>query len=310
LPSDERDAGARAFADLASAASSLALGTSDPGYPAGACHAVIGVRRSPALRPARLALAEPTLSIVGCDPRAVPSLRAERRSGTSLTVHADERGNGAELWLAGLWLEGRLDLELARGAVDVRWCTIGQPGATAIRWHGAPLDEAFAACADERTELELRLYGCVLSAIEVPSGVRVVASGCTFDAGSRAAVAIGARGAELRLVHCTIHGAVEAGELRASSSVFAGAVRVDRRDQGWLRHCLLPARGRAPRAYRSLDCVAQFASTSPTSPSYLMLSENNGATALANGEHGRLPGAHVERGRRLERVAHTASVPG
>jgi hypothetical protein len=308
LASDERGEGAAVFADLDSAASALTHPMSVSSAVVSAGHALIGVLRSPALPPAHLVLAASSLSIVGSDSRAAPSIGAERASGASLTLRGE--GDSAELWLAGLWLEGRLDLQLARGQVDLRWCTIGQPGATSIRWRDAGFHAAAAPVTDEGAELELRLYGCVVSAIEVPPRVRVVAAGCTFDAGARAAGAIGARGADLHLVHCTIHGAVEAGELRASSSVFAGAVRVERREQGWLRHCLLPARGRAPRAYRSLDCVVQFGSTSPTSPSYLRLSDSNGAAALANGEHGCLPGAHDDCSRRLQRASCVASIPG
>jgi hypothetical protein len=309
LPLDDREDSPLVLADLEAAARSVARSATGPGFVRSRPHGVIGVLRASTLPSAQLGLGARGLSILAAGAGPTPTIGAERPSGASLSVHAGAGSSSdVELWLAELRLEGRLDLALAHGQVDLRWCNIGQPGTIALRLAGAEREGPLARRSLPPEPLELRLYGCVVAALEVPPWVRVLAAGCTFDAGSRAAVAIGARGADVRLRHCTIHGALEAGELFASSCVFGGAVRVDRRDRGWLRHCLLPSRGRAPRAYRSLDSVVQFASTSPTSPAYLLLAKNNGVAALANGEHGRMPGAHDARGSRREAEATVDSV--
>lgn len=265
-------------------------------------HPVIGVLRSAALPPARITGVADGLSIVATDFGATPLVRADA-SGASLAVHPDRGGSRAtDVWLAGLWLEGRLDLAMACGEVDLRWCTLGQPGHPGVWLPGADHESPLTRRTLPAAELELRLYGCTVAALEVPPWVRVVAAGCTFDAGSRAAIAVRASGADVRLRHCTVHGELEAGELRASSCVFAGAVRVDRPDLGWVRHSLLATGGRPPRAYRSVVAAAAFASSSPTDPGYLALAANSSDAAFAAGELGRPPGAHDDRGRRLREL--------
>src|SRR5690606_11049706 len=143
---------------------------------------------------------------------------------------------------------------------------------------------------------------CVVAGLEVPPWVRVVAAGCTFDAGSRTELALRAAGARVHLRHCTVHGQTLAGELYASSCVFAGSVRVDRRDQGWIRHSLIGEGGAPPRAYRSHVVSVALSSIAPESPLYLALADNNGATLLQAGEFGRRPGAFGDWNQRLNEL--------
>lgn len=264
----------------------------------------IGVLRSSTLPPARLERGlERGLSLVATDFGATPLLRASRPGGASLLLHPDRGGSRATaLWLAGLWLEGSLEAALAVGELDLRWCTLGQPGQVGVRVPGAQHESPLTRRTLPAPELELRLYGCQVAALVVPPWVRVIAAGCTFDAGSREQPAIAASGADVRLRHCSVHGALTAGELRASSCALAGSVHVDRPDRGWVRHSLLPEGGRPPRSYRSLLGPVAFASSIPTHPNYLVLADTNGAAALGAGELGRSPGAHEDRGRRLREL--------
>jgi len=142
----------------------------------------------------------------------------------------------------------------------------------------------------------VRLYGCQVGVVELPPWARLVAAGCTFDAGARDAVAIRAAGAAVRLRQSTVHGAVQAGKLEASSCAFAGEITVDRDDLGFVRHSLVARGGRPPRPYLSLVHTVSFVSLDPTSPGYLVLADNNGPGALAIGEGAATPGAYGERG--------------
>jgi hypothetical protein len=145
-------------------------------------------------------------------------------------------------------------------------------------------------------EIELRLYGCVVGKIELPPWARLIASGCIFDAASVNDAAIIAPASRVELRHCTIRGTTQAGELRASSCVFSGAVQTGRADLGFIRHSVLRyANGNMPRLYRCIDHTPSFLSLRPTEPNYLVLADNNGPAVLATGEEGRLPGAHEDR---------------
>ncbi|WP_437942630.1 phage tail protein [Sorangium sp. So ce341] len=243
--------------------------------------------------------------MLATDPEApeLPSLRviggADTRRDTSV-------------FLAGLWLAGRLDLEMARGRVDIRYATLGTPGDVALRVAGASHQDVLLRRSLHETELVVRLVGCVVGAVEVPPWVRLLAVGCTFDAGSPEQPAISAAGAVVHLRHVTVRGAISAGALHASSSVLAGPVSVDRTDLGFIRCSLLRRRAahladeRLPRRYHSIERPVHaaaahgvsFASVEPGDPTYLVLADNNGPAALAIGEMGRVPGAHTERGDR------------
>ena len=266
---------------------------------------VVGVLRSARLAPARLiAGADGGLSIVAADFGAVPMVESDPAEGVSLAIHPDLGGDaGTDVWLAGLWLAGRLDLGMVRGEVDLRWCTLGNPGAVAVRVAGAGFRGIAGGRVPPEPSLEVRLYGCMAGAIQVPPWVRLVAAGCTFDGSSRSAPAIQAGGADVRLRHCTVHGTVEAGELRASSCAFAGTVQADRADRGWLRHSILPFQGRLPLRYRCIDSRVGLLSVRPGSPYYMVLAGNNGEAALRAGEQGRFPGAHGDRQARLRELA-------
>jgi hypothetical protein len=288
-----------AIAVLDDLAAAVRLGAEQP-----LAHPVIGLPGSVQVAPARLSAGtDGGLSIVATDAGSTPLVQADPAEGFSLAVHPNLGGDRTtELWLAGLWLAGRLDLAMARGSVDLRWCTVGTADGVALRVPGGGHQSALTRRTLPQAELEIRLYGCVLGAVEVPPWVRIIAAGCTFDAGSRQAPAIQAAGARLHLRHCTVHGIVQAGELRASSCAFAGAVRTDRPDLGWIRYSLLPEGGRPPRQYRSLIGQVALASIQPTHPGYLVLADNNTDAALVAGELGRLPGAHADRRSRLREL--------
>jgi hypothetical protein len=289
----DRNSAAEIYADLESA---VRAADREP---------VVGVLRSARLAPARIvAGAEGGLSVVAADFGAVPLVEADPGEGFSLAIHPDLGGDsGTDVWLAGLWLAGRLDLGMVRGEADLRWCTLGNPGEVAVRVAGAGFRGLAGSGAPPETTLEVRLYGCTVGRVQVPPWVRLVAAGCTFDGGSRAGPAIQAGGADVRLRHCTVHGTVEAGELRASSCAFAGAVSVDRQDRGWLRHSILPFKGRLPLRYRCIESRVGLLSVRPGSPEYLVLAGNNGEAALRAGEQGRFPGAHGDRQARLRELA-------
>ncbi len=266
---------------------------------------VVGVLRSARLAPARIVSgAEGGLSIIAADFGAMPLVEADPGEGFSLAIYPDLGGDtGTDVWLAGLWLAGRLDLGMVRGEVDLRWCTLGNPGEVAVRVAGAGFRGIAGGGAPPETTLEIRLYGCSIGAVQVPPWVRLVAAGCSFDGGSRAGPAIQAGGSEVRLRHCTVHGTVEAGEMRASSCAFAGGVSVDRQDRGWLRHSILPFEGRLPLRYQCIESRVGLLSVRPGSPEYLVLGGNNGEAALRAGEQGRFPGCHGDRQARLRELA-------
>ncbi len=279
------------------------VATPEEGVAPGPVPAVLGILGSPRLGPVRLASeVDAGLSLFAADPGSVPFVEADAR-GRALALLPGFGGRAdTEFWLAGLWLGGSLELALARGQADVRWCHLGQPGETGLWVPGAGHQEARARRSLPPVEVELRLYGCMVGTVELPPWVRLVAAGCTFDAGSRDAVALQAAGARVRLRHCTVLGATEAGVLEASSCAFAGEVRTDRKDLGWLRHSLLARGGRPPSLYQSLVHTVSFVSVRQTDPGYLVLAENNGPVALHTAERGGVPGAHGERSEHLREL--------
>ncbi|HTV20383.1 MAG TPA: hypothetical protein VMG12_16985, partial [Polyangiaceae bacterium] len=254
------------------------------------------------------------LSIVAADAGSTPIISAPDDADLpSLALYSPAvLGNDADgleddpataVWLAGLWVAGRTDCNIARGRVDARFCTLGTPGSVALRVAGAGHQGLLGRRSLHPIELELRLYGCQLGAIELPPWVRLIAAGCTFDAGADDVPAIDAAGARVQLRHCTVRGQTLAGELRASSGVFAGAVRVDRPDLGWLRYSLLRPAPEQPRRHHCLEHTPSFGSVRALDPTYLVLADNNGALALAAGEAGRIPGAYADRSARERELA-------
>jgi hypothetical protein len=245
------------------------------------------------------------LSLVAADPGTTPILDQDVERELSLLLQTS--AEAPAFWLAGLWLLGRLEIAAGSGALDARYCQIGSPGRISVRVPGAGHQDVAARRSLPSAELEVRLYGCQVGVVELPPWARLVAAGCTFDAGARDAVAIRAAGATVRLRHSTVHGVVEAGRLEASSCAFAGEVRVDRDDLGFIRHSLVARGGRTPRPYLSLVHTVSFVSLAPSSPGYLVLAENNGPGPLAVGEGVAVPGAYGERGdheRELTSRAH------
>ncbi|MFO0762629.1 MAG: kelch repeat-containing protein [Byssovorax sp.] len=283
-----------------------ALAAALPGAPG-----LVGILGSPKLDPCVLAgAAAGSLSLFAVDPAHAPLFLGDPLvpDEPSLSVCPGFGGNAdTELWLAGLWVAGRLDLLLTRGQADLRFCTLGRAGAVGLRLSGGGHEWLAGRRSLHEIELEIRLYGCVVGAVELPPWARLTAAGCTFD-GGQGGRAIRAAGAHVRLRHCTVRGAVEAGELYASSCAFGGAVQVARTDKGWVRHSLVQAGAWLPRLYHSLDHRVCFASVEPTDPTYLVLSSSNGPSALAAGEHGRAPGAHGERSDRLRELMTRAEL--
>jgi hypothetical protein len=255
--------------------------------------AVLGSARVPFAR--LTAGVDAGLSLVAADAGSTPVLDRDDERDLSLLVQTSAE-NAPAYWLAGLWLLGRLEVAVERGTVDVRYCQIAGPGRISVWAPGAGHQDLASRRSLPHAEIEIRLYGCQVGVVELPPWARLVAAGCTFDAGARDAVAIRAAGATVRLRHSTIHGAVEAGRLEASSCAFAGEVRVDRDDLGFVRHSLLARGGRTPRPYLSLGHTVSFVTLDPTSPGYLVLADNNGPGALAVGEGTATPGAYGERG--------------
>lgn len=251
---------------------------------------------SPRLPPERLSQGlDNGLSLFAADTGAAPCISADEH-GLSLALYPGFGGSAAtSIWLAGLWLAGRLELVLARGQADLRWCNLGAPGQVGLCMPGGGHQDVSARRSLPPPDVELRLYGCMVGVIELPPWVRLIAAGCTFDAGDRDAVAIRAAGASLRLRHCTVLGATEAGVLEASSCAFAGEVRTDRPDLGWLRYSLLSRGGQPPVSHQSRVHTVSFQSQRQTDPGYLVLGDNNGPDALHASERGGVPGAHGER---------------
>ncbi len=276
--------------------------------------AVVG---SPRLAPATLAAGQDDTVAIVADPGTRPHLTAD--TGVSLTLRERLAGRGGEdpdegpSWLLdGLSTAGTVELAVSAGRLDVRWCSVGQPGAVAVRVAGAGYagggagdggvgggaggspggPDGLVRHSLPRPRVAVRLVGCELGALQVPPWTDVLAVGCTFDAGDPDGVAIAAAGAGVRLRHCTVHGRTVAGVLRASSAVLAGPVVTDRPDLGWLRYCVSPGTGRAPLAFRSLTGRPSFVSLRPADPDYLRLDVNNGPAVLRAAEQRRTPGAH------------------
>lgn len=244
-------------------------------------------------------------SLVAADPGTTPIVERDADRDLSLLLQSSAETAPA-YWLAGLWLLGRLELAIERGSVDLRYCQIAGPGRVSVWAPGAGHQDVVSRRSLPIPELTIRLYGCQVGIVELPPWVQLVAAGCTFDAGARDAVAIRAAGAQVRLRHSTVHGIVEAGKLEASSCAFAGELRVDRTDLGFLRHSVYPRNAPygGPRAFASTAHTLGFASLDPASPGYLVLAENNGRGLFAVGEGASQPGAYGERGDHERELAH------
>jgi hypothetical protein len=264
---------------------------------------VLEVYGSPRLARSQLVIGQPqVLSLATNATGSCPHLTAE--DGVSLVLHERleedaDPDQGPTFFLAGLSLEGSLEVGLSAGEVDLRWCTLATPGSIGVHVAGAGHQSPLVRHSLPAVRLILRLYGCLVGGLEVPPWVQVVAAGCTFDAGSPDAVALAAAGARLRLRHCTVHGRTLAGLLEASSCAFKGQLVCDRPDLSWARYSLLPEGGRPPLLYQSVLHAISFASLRPTEPHYLVLDDNNGAAARSAGERRCVPGAHAESTQRL-----------
>ena len=273
----------------------------------GADPAVVDVLGSPRLAAATCVVREGAVtSVLARDPGGYPFVTADG-DGVSLSLleratgrpGGGSAGTGPQVMLTGLALGGTLDLAVTAGAVDLRWCDLGlAAGGVGVRVAGAGHHTVLLRETPATVNLVLRLHGCQVARLEVPPWVRVLAAGCTFDAGDRTAPAIAAAGATLRLRECTVRGTTTAGVLEGTSSVFAGAVLCDRPDLGWLRRSVAPlGPDRRPRTWRGASAEVSFAEGRPTWPTYLVLDDNNAESVLTLGDGDRPPGAHADRGR-------------
>lgn len=298
---------------------------------------VITVPGSPRLEPATLTIAEgDVLSMSGAAAGAVAHVAAE--DGVSLRLQerlaAGERPDAGPRWfLSGLSTDGAVEVLVTAGLVDIRWCDLAPPrrddaaprtgvrvagaGSASMPWRPPPVigsgdpDEVGAGAAG--SSLTIRLIGCLVGRLEVPSWARVIAAGCTFDAGSggfdgAGGEAISAAGATLRLRHCTVRGAVRAGVLQASSCLLRGRVECDDADHSWLRHSGIDASTgtgsgfAAPVRYACVEGPIDLAATSATDPRYLVPTDANRPSLLTIGERGLQPGAHGRRARGLSEL--------
>ncbi|MEQ1955829.1 phage tail protein [Mesorhizobium yinganensis] len=274
-------------------AADLAMATSG-----GNAHVVFA--GSPRLGPTHLRLAEGSRTVIGHGaPSHVPFI-APDPDGTSLTLAermsaGGEADEGPHVWLGGLDLGGRLEGQMSAGRIDVRWSWLGRPGATGLSVLGAGFQSGPALYTVPEAMLFVFLHGCHVGRAALPPWAQLIATGCTFDAGDRGAAAIDATGGRIRLRHCTVLGTTLAGQMEASSCVFAGEVIAGRPDLGHLRFSVLPEGGRPPMQFRSMVAPVSFTSALPGCASYLALDDNNPPALMMAGERGQSPGAYADR---------------
>ena len=267
----------------------------------------IAVLGSPRLPPEVLVADQrAVVGFAAADARTRPYVGAD--AGVSLALHEQLTGLGGEdpdegpSWmLRGLAFAGSVQLAISAGRLDMRWCSVAAPGDVAVRVAGAGHAPDLVRYSLPRPRVAVRLVGCELGVLQVPTWTDVVAVGCTFDAGAPDAVAIAAGGAGVRLRHCTVHGQTVTGVLRASSSAFRGSVVCDRPDLGWLRYCVTPGTGRQPLTYRGVTALISLSSQRPTDPDYLRLDDNNPGVLRA-AERARTPGAHHDLAERIREL--------
>jgi hypothetical protein len=255
---------------------------------------------SPRFPATELRLAEASRTVIGHGAPAHVPFIAPDAEGASLTLAermaaGGEADEGPQVWIGGLHLGGRLEGQLSAGRIEVAWSWLGRPGAPGLAVLGAGFQSGPALQSLPQATLFVILRGCHVGRVALPPWAQLVATGCTFDAGARDATAIDAAGARLRLRHCTVLGATLAGQIEASSTVFAGPVIAGRPDLGHLRFSVLPEGGRPPLHYRCLVGPVSLTSTLPGDASYLALDENNPVDLLTAGERGQSPGVYFDR---------------
>ncbi|GAA3389423.1 hypothetical protein [Cryptosporangium minutisporangium] len=283
-------------------------GTADePGGPG----ILLGILGSPRLPAQALALPpDGTLAVWPVETGGLPFLRAE--DGVSLTLSerpADgdtDPGAGPAWTFTGLSTAGIIELVAAAGRLDLRWCTLAAPGLAALTVAGAAHASALLRRTLPTPTVHVHLTQCRVGRVELPPWALLTADGCTFDAGARGDVAIGAAGADVRLTHCTVNGRTLAGRLAASSCVLGAPISCDRPDLGWLRHCVRAPGGRPPTGYRTIVHRASFGSVDPNHPLHLALADNNPDDVRSAGEAGRTPGAHATLAARLRELTERA----
>ncbi|CAB3632388.1 hypothetical protein LMG26685_00948 [Achromobacter mucicolens] len=149
------------------------------------------------------------------------------------------RGNAStRIRLDGLLLDGRLRLEGALRAVELRHCTL-VPARGGVRHTGAA------------PELELRLTRCICGPVRCASPLASVQIDASLvDAQGSAAAAVDVDDSALRILASTLFGRVAAGRLDASNTLFGGTLAINRRQEGCVRYCHVPMPSVTPRRYR------------------------------------------------------------
>jgi hypothetical protein len=129
--------------------------------------------------------------------------------------------------------------------------------------------------------LERCLTGPLISSAD--SGVTVELNDCIVDAtapdlSAYSGLAADSAGASVTLRECTVIGKLHARVVQlASNVIFAGAVRVSRRQEGCLRFCYVPAESITPRRFHCLPDAAHpdaqpfFTSRRYADPGYCQL---------------------------------------
>jgi len=167
------------------------------------------------------------------------AIEAANRRRPVLTGDFAFKGNAdSRLSLSGLLLAGQLKLSGALRRVELRHCTL-VPANGGIRHTGTG------------SELSLVLTHSICGPLKASKAIAAAdLNDCVVDAGSGAAFDL--PDTRLRLNRCTVFGTTTAGELEASNSLFTGKVQIERRQQGCVRFCYVPAGSKTPRRFRCL----------------------------------------------------------
>ncbi|HWT26265.1 MAG TPA: hypothetical protein VN213_22340, partial [Solirubrobacteraceae bacterium] len=118
--------------------------------------------------------------------------------------------------------------------------------------------EAGATEAERNLGLDVDVERCVLGPVDVtPHADSVRLRDTIVDADGGAALTAG----ELDVDRCTVMGTTACRTLSASEAILGGHVEVERRQEGCVRFCSLPAGSRVPRRFRCTAAAPDFTST-------------------------------------------------
>jgi hypothetical protein len=118
--------------------------------------------------------------------------------------------------------------------------------------------QAGASEADRNLNLDVDIERCVLGPVSVtPHADSVRLRDTIVHANGGAALTVG----DADVDRCTVVGTTACRTLAASESIFGGHVEVERRQEGCVRFCSLPASSRVPRRFRCTAAAPDFTST-------------------------------------------------